>query len=427
MAEIAALRDALAARADPDGDKALLAELVAAARDGREPVDDTLKHAFGAAGCEVEAFTYNPASVPLVEEFAAPHASVSGPEQVMLARLPGQGGARSLLVFAHPDVEPFETDPRWTADPFCARSAGGRITGWGVADDLAGCATMVRMAALLRARETVPHGDITFVSAPSKAHRRGIAAALAHGLRADAAVYCHPAESGRGLNEIKAFAPGQLEFRINIEGEVPATNEPAHTAFAHTGVNPLNRAKRVIDALGALDHSRGHAVTHPRLETAIGRSTNIMLSHLSFGTGAPLCRMPEGLTLGGAMTLVPGERLADIMREVEGVVQRAAGPGAAPAIEWVSGVSAAETPSDAPLYRVAEAVLESVGAAPKVNPLHTSSDIRNPIVQAGIPTVGFGPLCGDLTMAGGANEWVDARDFSRAILASATLAAAWGA
>ena len=46
----------------------------------------------------------------------------------------------------------------------------------------------------------------------------GVAAVLHAGHVADAAVYLHPAESGVGMREIKAFASGLLEFRITIEG-----------------------------------------------------------------------------------------------------------------------------------------------------------------------------------------------------------------
>ena len=58
--------------------------------------------------------------------------------------------------------------------------------------------------------------------------------ALLHGgLRADAAVYLHPAESGVGMREIKAFCLGQLDFRITVQGQPPPTNEISHLAFTH--------------------------------------------------------------------------------------------------------------------------------------------------------------------------------------------------
>jgi acetylornithine deacetylase len=92
----------------------------------------------------------------------------------------------------------------------------------------------------------------------------------------------------------------------------------------------------------------------------------------------------------------------------------------------VAGVSGAETSVDHPLYQVvADAIRQVTGQAPHVNPLHTSSDIRNPIVQAAIPTVGLGPLGGDLTQNGLTDEWVDVEDYLKAVKVAAAVIAGW--
>ena len=106
----------------------------------------------------------------------------------------------------------------------------------------------------------------------------------------------------------------------------------------------------------------------------------------------------------GALTLLPGEDLHQVQAEVEAVVgegRSSTGCRASRAPKWRSTVrSIAWSP---------HAVVAVTGQPPHVNPLHTASDIRNPIVQAGIPTVGLGPLGGDLTQNGLTDEWVDRR------------------
>ncbi len=57
--------------------------------------------------------------------------------------------------------------------------------------------------------------------------------------------------------------------------------------------------------------------------------------------------------------------------------------------------------------------------------MHTSSDIRNPIVQKGIPTVGLGPLGGDLAQNGRTDEWVDIEDFVRGVKVTAGVIVGW--
>ena len=74
---------------------------------------------------------------------------------------------------------------------------------------------------------------------------------------------------------------------------------------------------------------------------------------------------------------------------------------------------------------VADAIVAVTGQPPHVNPLHTASDIRNPIVQAGIPTVGLGPLGGDLTQNGLTDEWVDVEDYRRAVKVAAAIIDGW--
>lgn len=411
---------------------ALLEQLIRADGDGAEAVDDLMANAMRQAGAEVETFDYEPASVPLIDEFARSEVATTEPQRCLIGRIDGHNpkNGKSLLLFAHPDTEAMPSNPAWQTEPRSPTRTDGRLYGWGVADDLAGMAMLATAPAILRQTGIALAGDIILVSAPSKRHRRGIAAALNHGLDADGAIYLHPAESGRGLNEIKAFAPGQLEFSIHVHGRAPETNEPAHTAFAHRGENAIGKLTKIAAALQACDQARATHIHHPRLQSAIGRSTNLMLSHIAAGNVGQLSRMPVTGTLSGALTLVPGEALETVMAEVEGAVAQAADNDAwlcenRPEVTWHAGVSAAETVSADPLYQTVENALRQVGASPTVNPLHTSSDIRNPTVQRGIPTVGFGPFCGGLAMSGQTDEWVDISDFERAVQATANIIEAW--
>jgi acetylornithine deacetylase len=408
----------------------LLKELVVAAKDGRPAIDAVLEAAMQAAGCAIESLDYRLDAVPLVDEFAAETVAETSNERCLIGCLSGRGDGRSLLLFAHPDTEEVRDAQGWRTDPFQPVIRDGRLYGWGVADDLAGLAMSVQSVRLLEAAGLRPKGDVLLVSAPSKKHRRGIAAALHRGTSADAAVYLHPAESGRGLDEIKAYAPGQLEFRITVDGRLPNTSEPAHTAFAHRAVNAFDKAMVIAAALKAFDERRGRDVRHPTIHDVIGRSANLMLSVCRFGSPDKLSRLAPSCQLGGAMTLIPGERLDDVMATVEEAVAKVARRDGwlrdnPPQIEWLAGVSAAETEKTSDLYGLVAGALGHVGASPKVNPLHTSSDIRNPMVQKAMPTVGFGPLCGGLAMSGEVDEWVDVADYHRAILAAALVVADW--
>ena len=410
---------------------AFLQELIRLQSEGEAAVQARIAEACIAAGCTVERRRYRPAEVRLRHEFAAEAAMATEEREAILARLPGAGGGRSVIFFAHPDGEPFQPAHGWRHDPLAGTVTAGRIHGWGVADDLAGVATMVEAVRLLRAAGLRPKGDVILASTPSKRHARGVHALLHGGVAADAAVYLHPAESGVGMQEVKALAAGQLIFRIIIRGRLPATNEPGHAAFAHVAVNPVDKAMVVLAALRALDARRGARVRHPALEAAIGRSTNLLVGDIrSLGDGRA-SRVAPAVQLSCALAFPPGEALADVQAEVEAAIAEAAAADpflreTPPELVFLSGVTGAEVPLDHPLWQATSAAVQrGTGAAPHINPLHTSSDIRNPMVQSGIPCVGLGPLCGDLTQNGGRDEWVDEADYRRGVVVVALLIALW--
>jgi acetylornithine deacetylase len=414
--------------ADPVG---FLQALIRAQRDGEAAVQRLVADAARGLGCTVETVRYKPADVPMVAEFASAQAIDEGERESIVATFKGKGGGRSVIFFAHPDGEPLANIRRWKHDPFAGLIDNGRLHGWGVADDLSGVAILVQgLQAVLEAGQR-PAGDVILASTPSKRHARGVSALLHGGLRADAAVYLHPAESGVGMREIKAFASGLLEFRVTVEGRAPDTNEISHTAFAHTAVNPLDKLWLIYRALQALDARRATAFRHPALQKAIGRSTNILVSHMTAGSDGVYARIAPSAALAGSLSFAPPETLTQVQAVIEAAVRETAADDDwlrdhPPHLEFVAGVSGAETSVDHPLYQVvADAIRQVTGQAPHVNPLHTSSDIRNPIVQAAIPTVGLGPLGGDLTQNGLTDEWVDVEDYLKAVKVAAAVIAGW--
>lgn len=408
-----------------------LKELVAAQASGEPAVQKCVANRLRANGCIVDERAYDPAAVPVIGEFAGGRAQTQGQRTNVVARLPGDPQKRSILVFAHPDSEPVDNIEAWSSSPFVLEERAGRLHGWGVADDLAGIAAG---ALALEAAAAVPEadrGDIVFISAPSKRHARGVSATLHDNFEADGALYLHPAESGAGLTEIKALASGHLEFRIIISGRYPDTTEPSHTAFSHLAENPLDKAVLIHAALKKLDAERGANIHHPAIDKVVGRSTNLLISNISCGEDRRFGRINLECTMGCALSFPPGETLDDVKAQVDAAIMMAAAEDRwlaenPPRIEWVAGVTGAECPPDHPLYLAAARAVEAVtGVVPHVNPMHTSSDIRNPIVQKGIPTVAIGGLCGDLTQNGRTDEWIDRDDFLRMATATTEIILGW--
>ncbi len=410
-----------------------LRDLIRASADGEEAIQSLVAERFEQLGLQVQTLSLLPTRLSLEQEFAAEE-TIDMVERIsVLGRLEGAGMGRSLLFFAHPDGEPVtaESTRDWTHDPFAAEIDDGRIYGWGVADDLAGVAIMAE--ALSAVLETLgrPQGSIYLGSTPAKRNARGILALLNEGLHADASVYLHPAESEKGLKDIKAITSGMLQFRVTVVGEPPATKEPGQTAFAHTATNAAHMASAIMEALRRLDEERAGRVHHEALESAVGRSTNLLISHVACGEASRLTRVPTECVIGASLTFPPNEQLDDVREEVMAAVSRVARSdgwlgGQTPNVEWLFGTQGVEVPREHPLYETVHAAVRLVtGQQPEVNPLHSASDIRNPTLFRGIPTVGIGPLAGDLTQAGGHDEWVDVQDYIRTIKICAEIIADW--
>lgn len=408
-----------------------LQEYIATGGQGEDAVQNLFSRNANALGCAVAAHEYNPADVKMIEEFAGEAAIDPQPRSSVVAHYKGNGSGRSLILFAHPDGEPVAGIERWKHDPFKGAIEGDRLYGWGVADDLSGIAAGLQALDLLLSLGLQPAGDVFIASTPSKRHARGVSHLLQNGLLADAAVYLHPAESGVGMKEIKAFTSGQVEFRIVVDGRQPPTTEPLQTAFAHLGINAIDKAFIIWRALTELDARRMQTVIHPRLEAQVGRSTNLMMSSISAGDPKRLSRLAQQCTLGAALAFPPPETLSQVCLAIQQAVADAANADEwlranPPKIIWDSGVTGAEVDADHPLVAAARSsVLAVSGQEPWINPMHTGSDIRNPIVQKGVPTIGLGPLCGDLSQNGGTDEWVSADDHVRFVAATAAIIAQW--
>ena len=205
----------------------------------------------------------------------------------MVAVLPGAGGGRSLLAFAHPDSEPVADTDQWRHDPFAGEIEDGRMYGWGIADDLSGVVAMICALDAVQAAGLSLSGPVICASAVSKRRAQGIYAVLERGYQADAAIYLHPAESGAGLGDIKARASGLMYFRITVSGQPPDTSEPTHTPFYHLAVNPIDKAWLVYRALAELAEERAQRVRITRLTPRSAARPTCTFRISRPGMGAP--------------------------------------------------------------------------------------------------------------------------------------------
>jgi acetylornithine deacetylase len=298
--------------------------LVGRSSEGEQAVQSLVVDRLHDLGCAVERLSYWPRALSVPFELSLPETVAPGEHLNVVGKLSGDGGGRSLLLFAHPDSEPVIDLEAWQYDPYGGTIDRGRIHGCGIADDLVGVAIMVAALDVLRTAGISLLGDVTLASTISKRRAQGIINVLDHGYEADASLYLHPAESGVGLGEIKGITQGLLSFRVTVRGRVPETTEPTHTPFLHLAVSPLEKMLVIYQALSQLAEKRVQQVSYPPLEEAVGRSTNLNLASIHYGDSSLPTRVSDTCVLSGSLTFPPTESLAQVHDQLVAAIHGAA-------------------------------------------------------------------------------------------------------
>lgn len=409
----------------------MIQELVRASADGDEPAGERVAAFMGKVGGRVnivrERFEAIAARKPQPEPLGP--ANHEPPRGNVVGTWKGAGRGRSLILFAHHDSPAPSGLDRWRYPAFDPQIVEGHLYGWGAADDKSGVAAMIAAVDALREAGLPPAGDVTLVSCVSKNRARGMAVVLAQGLQADGCIYLHPAESRRGLREVKNMTPGLLDLRISVDGRAPETSEPRQTPFAHQGENAVAKLVRIAADLLDLDAARAARVNDPAFQGQLGRSTNLLIGAISGGDGVR--KVPVRCSLDCSVTFPSPETAESVRAEIQDAVDRvtAADPWLRehpPAIEWLEGTQPAGIPAAHPLFQVVGASIAAVtGQPPEPYAGHSASDIRIPMTYAGIPAVGYGPRCTQIAAAGAADESIEIAEFLDTVTATALVLARW--
>jgi acetylornithine deacetylase len=220
----------------------------------------------------------------------------------------------------------------------------------------------------------------------------------------DAMLYVHPAETGRGLADIKHVVRGVLDFRLEVEGwegqplEIGLPNsalwDDGGDALAYLS-SFVDHLKRGVLANVEVNVGRLEAGNRPGGVPASAQAEIRLLFDgrnswraLLDAVRGEIASYPKGEDPDGRSFAIFAEPLG--MR---------ANPGAVP---W-----------DAPKTRALRDAIEAVkGRAPSSYPNHYGGDIRFPLRLLDAPSFGIGSLGGNFY---GPNEWIDIDDLVRLV------------
>jgi acetylornithine deacetylase len=192
---------------------------------------------------------------------------------VVVARIPGSGGGRSLIFCGHVDTVPAAGE--WSRDPLSGEIEDGKLFGRGAYDMKGGVAAMMMAAVLLREMGVQLEGDILIETVPDEefASSNGTVAACAKGYTADAAIITEPTglavvTGNRGFRLAQVVIKGKTG--IEIYGNV-ADNPVHHLTSILQGIEDFRAARHpvttedtvMITKLGANEFRRDELFTVP--------------------------------------------------------------------------------------------------------------------------------------------------------------------
>lgn len=342
---------------------------------------DLLGAALGAAGLEVRLADSGTPNMP-----------------TLLARLGGVRGGPTLLLAGHMEVYP--PSESWTLDPWAATVRDGRVYGQGAADMKGGTAAMCAAAAILGRSGAELPGDLVVLAVPNHFEGgEGTRKAVREGLRTDAAIVCEPTDL-----RVVTGQRGILYLQITVRGRA------AHTTAQRRGLNAIERAARVVAALGSMQMRDGKG-------DPVGAEPMVNVAMAEGGLAHNL--VPERCSLTVDIRFPPQQTADDVLRDVRAAVVAALGedPQLPTSVEPEETCirnprSSLSLPDDHPLARWLSDVHASATGEPARLGFHPAWPDTPILNEAGIPAVTYGPGSMECYWD---DEWVTVEDYLGAI------------
>ena len=302
----------------------------------------------------------------------------------------GKDAGLTLFFNGHMDVVPEGLRTQWKYDPYGGSVESGRLYGRGSSDMKGGLGAMMMLAKLIQ-EAGLPRGRCVFLFAmgeeTGEPGTKDLLLRMSH-------------QEGFGIVleptalRVATAEKGLAWFRISLEGR------PAHAGVAEQGINAIEKAIKCGERL--VEYNRR------------------LLNHVHPLLGSPKCTMtmihggtkenivPESCSLIIDRRFNPEETLENIEGELKAIFDKLASEDSnfKYRLERKRFFEAAEIPVDSPIANILRKhALQISGVSQEPCGTLFSSDVRNFIMDAGIPAVTFGP--GETQQAHSYNESIE--------------------
>lgn len=251
-------------------------------------IQDYLKVLFEQMGAEVDAFEPDNQTISGYPGYN-PYHKYEGRENVV-ATFKGNGTGRSLLFNGHCDIVPADNADQWTNSPFECTLRNNKLYGRGTSDMKGGSAAAILAIKLLQDIGFEFGGDIIFESViDEEGGGNGTIACCDKGYHADGVIIMEPTRMAIMPTNRGAFL---AEFTV--------IGKPIHASMKGYGVNAIEKAFKLIDALKELETEWLLSKKHPLLS-----NPTINIGQISGGDGASV--VPRECTVRFDVEFFPSE------------------------------------------------------------------------------------------------------------------------
>jgi acetylornithine deacetylase len=334
----------------------------------------------------------------------------------------GAGDGRSLGFSGHVDVVPVDAE-EWTYDPWGGMVEDGRLYGRGSADMKGGIAAFVHATEMLSEQGVDLAGDLLLQTTIEEEDGGvgGVLSALERGYRPDAAVVPEPWR----IPNVGIASAGVMYFRVTVQGK------SAHAARGYQGVNAIEKAVSLVDALADLDRARKQRISYQpavnRDPEAEGNVTNLNVGTIRSGDWPST--VPGEATFECRIGWPPGEERPAVRQQILDAIDAVVADDEwltkhPPEIEWFGwSTDPHELDTDAEITRVVKRNAETVtGRTGSFIGGDAGLDERFYNRYYGIPTPTMGPSGENIH---GADEYVEINSLVETAQALALTAVDW--
>lgn len=232
----------------------------------------------------------------------------------VVATVEGAGDGPTLALSGHMDVVPV-TESEWVHDPFSMEREDDRLYGRGTGDMKGGIAAFVHAIDCLRQVGVELAGDLYLQTTLEEEDGGvgGLLSVLERGYKPDAAIITEPWD----VPNMGMASAGVRYFRLSVHGK------SAHVGYGYQGVNALDKAMKIYEALRELDATRKARIDYPpayRLDPQMrGHETNLNIGMIQASDWPAI--IPGEVVLTGRLGWPPGEEPEEVMAELDATLE----------------------------------------------------------------------------------------------------------